>query len=279
MNAKTVTRKAVSPKVVTAQPTPIRSLNTRAGTIPFPTYIPVTTFGETYPLDDLIRPYLPRLARAVMVSHHYAQHLTPEKRPRMPLLIDSGGFATLFKGSSIKQVQGLGVLHVLEPGGTRVLHPRDVLAFQETHADVAFTLDFPIPSGTLPREAKRRQKLTIANALWALENRRRRDLPLYAVVQAWDAVSARTCARAYANMGFEGIAIGGLVPRARDWESVTGIVEAVRSEIGALPLHVLGLGHPDLVRKLFVHTCNSPPTENCGANRTFKCSSPHRWTD
>jgi tRNA-guanine family transglycosylase len=228
-----------------------RALITRAGTIPFPTYIPVTTFGETYPLDDLIRPYLPRLARAVMVSHHYAQHLTPEKRPRVPLLIDSGGFAALFKGSSIKQVQGLGVLHVQEPGGTRVLHPRDVLAFQETHADVAFTLDFPIPPGTPVKEAKRRQKLTIANALWALENRRRRDLPLYAVVQAWDAASAQICARAYANAGFEGIAIGGLVPRARDWESVTGILEAVRSEIGALPLHVLGLGHPDLVRKLF----------------------------
>jgi hypothetical protein len=36
-----------------------RTLSTRAGTIKFPAYIPVTTFGNKYQLDNLIRPYLP----------------------------------------------------------------------------------------------------------------------------------------------------------------------------------------------------------------------------
>lgn len=63
--------------------------------------------------------------------------------------------------------------------------------------------------------------------------------------------SARSCARQYANVGFEGIAVGGLVPRARNVELVLGIVRAVREEIGDLPLHVLGLGNPSLLSQLF----------------------------
>ena len=42
-----------------------RALNTRRGAIPLPAYVPVTTFGGRYPLDDLVRPYLPRLADAM----------------------------------------------------------------------------------------------------------------------------------------------------------------------------------------------------------------------
>ena len=49
-----------------------KQLVTRGGLIQFPAYIPVTTFGEKYPLDDLVRPYLPRLASAIMVSKYYA---------------------------------------------------------------------------------------------------------------------------------------------------------------------------------------------------------------
>ena len=39
-----------------------------------------------------------------------------------------------------------------------VLTPRDVLEFQEEHADVAFTLDFPIPPKSEKSEAERRQR-------------------------------------------------------------------------------------------------------------------------
>ena len=60
---------------------------------------------------------------------------------------------------------------------------------EQASADVTFSLDFPIPPSMELKEARKRQRLTIANAHWALENRRRRDLPLYVVVQAWDADS------------------------------------------------------------------------------------------
>ena len=67
--------------------TPPSTLNTAHGTIRLPTYVPVTTFGDKYPLDDLVRPYLSRLAQAAMVSFHYARQM--KERPSVPLLIDS----------------------------------------------------------------------------------------------------------------------------------------------------------------------------------------------
>ena len=226
-----------------------RMLQTRAGTIHFPAYIPVTTFGNKYPLDNLIRPYLPRLSQAMMVSFHYARQIN--EAARLPLFVDSGGFASLFESSSVSAKKGLGVLQTNIDGKKEKIHPSDVLELQELIADVAFTLDFPIPPGTDAKEAQKRQRLTIANAHWASANRRRKDLRLYAVVQAWDAESAAVCAKEYKNAGFDGIAIGGLVPHSRNMDIVISIVEAVKNEIGDLPLHVFGLGKPEIVETLF----------------------------
>lgn len=259
-----------------------RSLSTRRGDIAFPAYIPVTTFGDKYPLDKLIRPYLPRLASAVMVSYHYAKQMTSENRLRIPMMVDSGGFAALFSGTEICQQKGLGILKVMQADTVEVIDTQKVLSFQEEVADVAFTLDFPIPPGLDLKEAKRRQKLTIANALWAIENRRRRDLPLYACVQAWDVKSAKACAKAYADVGFDGVAIGGLVPRARDSEFVHSIVAAVREEIGNLPLHVLGLGQPDMIQALYavgVDSVDSSSYVRYAADGRLWGNSSRRLTD
>ena len=133
--------------------TPPTQLATRRGIVPFPAYLPVTTFGKKYPLDDLVRPYLPRLAPAVMVSLHYARQMTTP--PRLPLFVDSGGFAALFKGSSVKDERGLGVLVVQpEEGEPETRSPAAVLDFQEQHADVASpwtSPSRPAPTPTRPR--------------------------------------------------------------------------------------------------------------------------------
>lgn len=212
--------------------------------------MPVTTFGDKYPLDDLVRPYLPRMASAVMVSYHYARQMK-EGAVQLPLMVDSGGFASLFGDARVVSSGGLGMVEIGRGGDKESLHPRDVLDLQEKIADVAFTLDFPIPPGTNGVEARRRLGLTIANAHWALDNRRRKDLPLFACVQAWDVPSARECARAYVGAPFEGVAIGGLVPRAHDLSKVLRIVEAVREEIGDRLLHVFGLGKPESADALY----------------------------
>ena len=141
-----------------------------------------------------------------------------------------------------------------------LIDPASVLDFQEQVADVAFTLDFPIPPGTDSNQAKQRFELTIRNAHWALENRRRRDLPLFACIQAWDIDSARECARAYAKSAFDGVAVGGLVPRARDKKLIRSILEVVREELPDLPIHVFGLGNPGTLKDLFaigIDSCDS----------------------
>lgn len=230
-------------------------LRTAHGPIRLPAYVPVTTFGDRYPLDDLVRPYLPRLAPAVMVSFHYAKQMI--ERPSLPLFLDSGGFASLFQNVTVQKIGGLGVLKTKTDEGIETLHPRDVLEFQETQADVAFTLDFPVSPGMSTREARRRLNLTVANARWALENRRRKDMLLFACVQGWDVKSYAECAESYVGLPFDGIAIGGLVPRVHDLGGVLKIIKAVRALILDRPLHVFGLGKPGLVEVLFKHGVQS----------------------
>jgi helicase len=184
-----------------------------------------------------------------MVSYYYARQM--KSPPRLPILIDSGGFASLMSGARIIPDGKLGVLEPANSDETGLIHPRDVLELQEQRADVAFTLDFPIPPGMDRAESLERQRYTIENALWALANRRRKDLPLFACVQGWDAASAVECARIYTKAGFDGIAIGGLVPRIRDLDEVMSIVTAVREQIGDRPLHVFGIGKPEVVARLF----------------------------
>lgn len=226
-------------------------LNTRRGKLRLPAFFPVTTFGEKYPLDRLIRPYLPRLCQGVLVSHHYATHLEkhPEEHPGVPLFIDSGGFALLFEGSSVTQENG--AFGISTQGGDRIT-PSQVLERQMQLAEIGATLDFPIPPGCETMERDKRFKATLANAEWALRNNRRPDLCLYASLPCWDVQSARDAARTYATMrhrdhGFSGIAIGGMVPRLKDQEYVRSIIEAVRGEWSG-PIHVFGVGNPGMVR-------------------------------
>jgi queuine/archaeosine tRNA-ribosyltransferase len=224
-------------------------LNTPHGAIRLPAYVPVTTFGGKYPLDDLVRPYLPRLAPAAMVSFYYAKQM--KERPEFPLFIDSGGFASLFQNARVIDASGLGLLQTTTDDEVQTLRPMEVLEFQERFADVAFTLDFPIPPSMELAEAERRQQLSIANARWALANRRKKEMLLYACVQGWNVDAYVACAEAYATDSFDGIAIGGLVPRIHNLEDVLKIVDAVRSTVPTKPIHVFGLGKPGLVEMLF----------------------------
>lgn len=227
-------------------------LNTRRGPVKLPTFFPVTTFGDKYPLDRLIRPYLPRLCDAILVSHHYAQFLdeNPNLHPGVPLFIDSGGFALLFEGAKIVETQS--VFSISTAFGDTV-SPQQVLERQMYHAEIGATLDFPIPPSCDEIEERGyRFNATLANAEWALRNNRRSDLYLYASLQCWDVESAREAARTYASMqysgrGFSGIAIGGMVPRLKDPDYVQAIVEVVRSEWSG-PIHVFGVGSPTMVR-------------------------------
>jgi tRNA-guanine family transglycosylase len=236
-------------------------LITRRGKLQLPAFFPVTTFGNKYPLDRLIRPYLPRLCQGVLVSYHYASNLdeNPIEHPGVPLFIDSGGFALLFNGSKLSKHNG--TFGITTHGGDSIT-PDQVLERQMRHAEIGATLDFPIPPDyESKRERNRRFKATLTNAEWALCNNRRSDLYLYASLQCWDADSAREAARVYAQMrhhtrSFAGIAIGGMVPRLRDLHYMRNVIEAVRAEWTG-PIHVFGVGSPIMVRNCLIWGANS----------------------
>lgn len=220
-------------------------LETAHGVIRFPAFMPVTTYGDKYPLDKLVQPYLKRTSQCLMVSHYYAQNM--KKRPNMPIFIDSGGFAGLFEGAEILDHGEYASIRTKEG---EEIKPLDVLRLQIKIADIGATLDVIIPPGLDEAERRRRQELTIKNALYAQEHNLVGHLVLYASLQCWDEASARYCARRYAEAGFDGIAIGGMVPRARDPEYIKRTVRAVREEAPDCAVHVFGCGNPELIPEL-----------------------------
>ena len=228
------------------------SLNTAHGTLHFPTFMPVTTFGDKYPLDKMVQPYLKRMSQCLMVSHYYAQEM--KKRPPMPIFIDSGGFAGLFDGAEIVEYDEYAAIKTREGDE---LNPLDVLHFQIKNADIGATLDFFIPPGLDEKECIKRQNLTIKNALYAQKHNIVGQLVLYASLQCWDKASARRSARIYADAGFDGIAIGGMVPRAKDLDYMKTIVRAVREEAPACAIHVFGIGNPSVLPDLIAAGADS----------------------
>lgn len=223
----------------------MKRLKTPHGDITFPAFMPVTTFGDKYPLDRMVRPYLGRVSQCFMVSYHYAQEIKP--RPSMPLFIDSGGFAGLFEGAVFADC---GDHARIQTTDGKVLDPLEILEFQVKIADIGATLDFIIPPGLSDDECRRRQELTVKNALYAKAHLADGNLVLFASLQCWDEESARYSARIYSEAGFRGIAIGGMVPRAKDKEYIKKVVSAVRDEAPRCLIHVFGCGNPDLISDL-----------------------------
>lgn len=217
-----------------------------------PAFLPVTTFGGRFPLDELVRPYLERLAPALMVSYHYAQKMT--KRPRGILFVDSGGFASLFEGSNI--VEAGDIACIISKDGDHI-SPQAVLNFQEKHADIGATVDFIVAPDLALTEAQRRQELTIRNAVWTLHARSSPRLRLFASVQAWDEASAVQIMRRLAPYPFDGFALGGMVPRIKQPAGIVGIIRAIRTVDNVRPLHVFGIGSPGLIRQFIAAGADS----------------------
>lgn len=222
---------------------PPETLHTRHGPIPLPYYAPVTTL-DRFDLDSLLLPYLPRLAPCALIS--VPELLRTDRRsplPRLPMLVDSGGFLA-FRGT-VEATGTLGTLHYApdDRPDPVILSPQQVWATQCQFAAVAFTLDFPY-GGTDPDEQTRRAALSHANTLWALAQPRPAGMLVFASVQhdALDRIPE------YLAAGADGVAIGGLVPFARDHDRVRRAVTHARHLAGTAPVHVFGLGHPINVR-------------------------------
>lgn len=232
-------------------------MKTTKGEIKFPAYFPVTTFGGKFPLDEVVRPYLQRFAEAVMVSHFYAEKIIPQ---HLPVFIDSGGFASLFKESRMIDLAD-GTYGIQSRDGT-LITPKSVLEFQERHADIAATLDFIISPENSVEDGRRLQNWTIANAKWALANRKQKKMKIFASLQAWDQESMHRILDALLHLPFDGFALGGMVPRIRKPKAIFELVTAFREMEPRRPLHLFGIGAPRLVKALSEYGISSVDSSN-----------------
>lgn len=249
-------------------------IRTRRGEVRLPAYMPVTTWGGEYPTDELTRPFMGRFADMLMVSLQFARSI--DREPDLPLFIDSGGFAALFRDSILtERPDGTASITAVTPNGHEVITPEDVLGVQNKWADFASTLDIPVP----PRiedeaERERRMRLTLANARWAAAAPRREDLVLFGSVQGWDVDSYVHCAQQLQSLGFHHFAIGGMVPRSTDLQLLVQIVSAVRTAVGPRPMvHIFGIGEPQSVKALFA----AGATSTDSSSYVKAAASGRRW--
>lgn len=259
--------------------TRLAEIETARGRVHLPAYMPVTTFGKTYPVDRLIQPFLPRFADMMMVAYHWARRMPETERPVLPVFVDSGGFACLLPGNVI-ETRADGTACIVCSGSEAVddddhdgrdendqrspqadtdedaltyrITPEGVLALQNSVADFGSTLDFPIPvNGLTQTERMARVDWTLANARWASQHESR-CARMFGSVQGWDPTSYEACAREMVGMGYKDLAIGGLVPRMQDRPLVIEVCRVVQKLVppGGL-LHAFGVGDPEVVRTLF----------------------------
>jgi len=213
-------------------------------------FVPVLT--RRFPLDELLRPHVEALFPAALYSVPELLR-GPAPLARLPLLIDSGGYAALSPGSRVQDAHGLG--HLLLADGTAIT-PRLVHELQAEHASTGFTLDFPAPGDVDTAELEQRRSLSHANALWALAQPR--AFSLFASVQPL------TDPEPYLLAGADGVALGGLAPFSADRERLTREVGRLRALIPAgFPLHVFGIGHPESVRAVLAAGATSTDSSAC----------------
>ncbi|WP_414530266.1 DNA cytosine methyltransferase [Nodularia chucula] len=161
----------------------------------------------------------------------------------------------------------MGIIEIKKGDEVEIIHPKDVLELQSQIADVAFTLDFPIPPNMDSTQAKERQNLTIANAHWALDNKRRRDLPLYACVQAWDLSAAQAVAAAIQQLRPRVFTLEN-VPRYLSSQSFTIILNTLESlgyNVNYSLVNMADYGLPQARKRLVLVACfgitlTLPPT-------------------
>jgi hypothetical protein len=107
--------------------------------------------------------------------------------------------------------------------------------------DYGVSVDHLIVTSTLTQR-KERYQLTVQNAEDFLREHRKRGLRWEPVgaVQGWDPASYSRAARAYEQMGYRLIGLGGLVRSSTN--EVLRVLDAVRDEVGAgIAIHLFGL--------------------------------------
>jgi queuine tRNA-ribosyltransferase len=243
----------------------VKTLHLRHGDLPLPAFLPDATHGVVRSLDaeDLERCGVPAL---VMSTFHLMQHpgsstvkalggLHAMSGWRRPIVTDSGGFQaySLAKKSTLSS-KGI-AFHPEGAPRPYQLTPEKTVQLQVAYgADVVICLDDCRHADEAPAE----QELSVRRTIdWARKGRRefdrlvggQPDRPmLFAVVQGGASRELRRrCAEALLEIGFDGFGYGGW-PLDSKGKLLVDMLAYTRELIPReLPLHALGVGHPESV--------------------------------
>jgi tRNA-guanine family transglycosylase len=219
----------------------ISRIKTAHGDIKTPALLPVCalTYGvwDVFIEEKVIPPW--KLSEATLFSLEYVRNTKYEDKvigdfhklfsEKKPIFVDSGGFQSMKKGIE--------------------RDPIDVLRFQENlKADVAATFDYPVPLNVERPEYMKMLQKSIDSANLALENKEREEMLLYSCVHGF---SEKEIDWYFSKLssGFDGYAMGSLVPRKNDYKTLIEIIHSAKMhayELGK-PLHIFGVtGFPML---------------------------------
>ncbi|MFW5982748.1 MAG: tRNA guanosine(34) transglycosylase Tgt, partial [Candidatus Brocadiia bacterium] len=232
------------------------TLTLRNGTVQTPVFAPVATKGA---IKGILPDRLRRCGSQMLLANTYHLQLTPgattvselgELHEMMawdrPILTDSGGYQ-VFSLSELREVTDQGVTFKNPRDGSMMfLGPREAIEIQQTlGSDVAMVLDECPPCPAEREEVKSAVERTLHWARICRENHCREDQAIFGIVQGgiYDDLRER-CAKALAEMDFDGYAIGGVSVGEDDQLRYRAVRMSAPLLPADSPRYLMGVGFP-----------------------------------
>jgi queuine tRNA-ribosyltransferase len=232
-------------------------LRTAHGEVLTPAFMPVGTQGT---VKAMLPGELEAIGVQIALANTYHLHLRPGEEivqragglhgfmnwPR-PLLTDSGGYQ-IFSLEGLRKVDDEGVTFTSHlDGSTQRLTPESVISIQETlGADIAVTLDEPVPYGAGEARVRQAMERSLQWARRGLAAREREDQLVFGIVQGGMSPELRAqSAQEVAGLSPDGFCIGGLSvgePKELTAELCAVVCDALPE--GAAR-HLMGVGYPE----------------------------------
>ncbi|MDA3864362.1 MAG: tRNA-guanine transglycosylase [Deltaproteobacteria bacterium] len=235
----------------------------------YPEFIPVINYKGS--VNSFIIPYLHLISKGALISYPFLAQLKNNENNNnqhqinkfcekiaVPLWIDSGSYGYIKYGGTIISNEYFSTLELNFKDEKLKVDPRDLLDLQEKFAQYAFTLDFPVIPEHSENTMEKHLRLSIKNAVYAVQNKRKKNLKLYASVPVVDNLNLFSQElTTLTSFPFDGIALGSLVPRKKDFSFVLEAVKIARKIFPDLPLHLFGFGKPEIMSQLKVDSVDS----------------------
>jgi queuine tRNA-ribosyltransferase len=231
-------------------------LRTGHGDVLTPAFMPVGTQGT---VKAMLPGELHEIGVQMVLANTYHLHLRPGEKiveqagglhPFMnwpkPILTDSGGYQ-VFSLPNLRKVDDEGVTFTSHlDGSTRRLTPENVIRIQEAlSADIAVTLDEPVPYGASETTVREGMRRSLEWARRGLASRAREDQLVFGIVQGGMSPGLRAeSAQQMIELRPDGYCIGGLSvgePKELTQELATVVCDALPED---RPRHLMGVGLP-----------------------------------